>query len=189
AETPREHRAGVVARRAVDHADAGQAREGGEPRAVRLELGVIPRPERLIGRVDRDRAAADDDSIAPRRRKFGLEGVEDVEQEDVAVARELAKVALGVGAETAEVADEEEEAPGPCDARQPLQRMLGAARRRRRRRGPETVLRDELEERQRGAAAQTGTALLVRRVREHEAAEPVAVRDRAPRDERGGLRR
>src|SRR5690606_19152510 len=105
--------------------------------------------------------------------------------------------ALGVRAEPAEVADQEQEAAGPGDPRQALQRMLRAAARGSRRgtrgrggrRRPEGLLGDQLEQGQSRAAAEARPALLVRGLREYEAAQPVAVRDRAPGDQGPGLRR
>src|SRR5690606_30190477 len=123
---------------------------------------------------------ADDDSIAAGRRKFSLDRIVDVDEEHVAVAREISNMPFRLVAEAAKVAEQEREAPRPRAPRQPRGRGLGArvaAVAGRLARPPERLVGDEPQQRQRGAAPETRTALVVLGIGEHEPADLIAVRD------------
>src|SRR5690606_37550266 len=174
AEAPHEHAVRIVARCAVDHVQPRNASERSEACPAALELRPVPGAQVGIRCVDRYRPPADEDSIPAGRRKFSLDRIVNMDEEDVAVTRELEEMPLGAVAQAAKVAQEKAQAPGPSDPREPLERVLGAgpaARPRKLARHPERIVRDELQHRERRPPPETRPALVVLRVGEHEPAE------------------
>ena len=103
----------------------GHAAQRLERGAARREPLVVAPAHRFVRGLDAERPADALDSIAARRRKFGLDSIVAVHQQQVAVLGELPQVPLVVRAEPAEIAEQEDQAAGARDPREPLQRSLG----------------------------------------------------------------